>query len=161
FLFYALAAALLAASVGVVSARNIFHSGLLLGAALLSVAGIYLLLGAEFLAAVQVLVYVGGILTLILFAVMLTHGINDKTVRQASEQKGRAFLASLLVFVVMAFALYATPLPESASPAPAADTARVGAVLFTQAVLPFEVLSVLLLVALIGAVIIARRDDTV
>lgn len=155
---YFILTVMIISAVGVVTARNIFRAALLLGLSLLSVAGVYLLLGAEFLAAVQVLIYVGGILLLIIFGVMLTRNISDKSIRQTSDGKLSAFLVSALTFAVMVFGISKTPFPQPADSAVAVDAAGIGRVLLKDNILPFEIASVLLLAALVGAIIIARKE---
>jgi NADH-quinone oxidoreductase subunit J len=147
--FYIFAAALIMSALGVVT---------LLGVALLSVAGLYLLLGAEFLAAVQIIVYIGGILTLIIFAVMFTKDLADKHVRQTNGQMPVAFAISSVIFGVMAYGILKSPLPDRGEAVKIADTASIGRVLFRDYVLAFEVLSIVLLIALAGVIIIAMKE---
>ena len=155
---YILIAITLCSAVGVVTVKNIFHSALLLGLTLLSIAGLYLFLGAEFLAAVQVFVYIGGILTLIIFAIMFTKNLSDKSIRQTNEQKKTAFFVSALILVIMVYGILKTPLPEHVAVLKITDTSSIGRVFFLDYVLAFEILSVILLVALIGAIILARKE---
>lgn len=155
---YILVAIMLFSAVGVVTVKNIFHAALLLGLTLLSIAGLYLLLGSEFLAAVQLFVYIGGILTLIIFAIMFTKNLCDKSIRQANEQKGTAFCVSALILLTMVYAILKTPLPDHAGVLKITDTASIGHVLFLDYVLAFEILSVILLVALMGAIILAKKE---
>ena len=155
---YLLMAASLLAAVGVVTFRNIFHSALALAGTLLGVAGIYLALRADFLAVVQILLYVGAVMTLILFAIMLTHRLGSQAVPQANKQSGPA-LAGLLIFVALLSSLFLKtnwPVSEAAlAPVTALDLAKA---LLGEFVFPFEVVSIVLLAALIGAVVIARKD---
>ncbi len=148
----------LLAAAGVVTVKNIFHSALLLGLALLSIAALYLLMGAEFIAAVQILVYIGGILTLIIFAIMFTKNLSDKCIRQANEQKGTAFFVSALILIIMVYGILKTPLPDHVKVLKISDTASIGRVFFLDYVLAFEILSIILLVALMGAIILARKE---
>jgi len=99
-IFYILAAAILIAALMVVTLRNVFHSALFLVAAFFFVAGIYLMLDAEFLAAVQVLIYVGAITILILFAIMLTHKLHSKSIRQVNEQVLPALIITVLMLAI-------------------------------------------------------------
>jgi NADH:ubiquinone oxidoreductase subunit 6 (subunit J) len=158
YLLYATLAGMILSAVGVVTVRNIFRSALLLGMTLFSIAGIYLLLGAEFIAAVQILVYIGGILTLIIFAIMFTKNLSDKTIRQSNEQKGTAFFISSLILAIMVYGIWKTPMQVQVKVPRVIDTASIGRVLFQHYVLAFEIVSVLLLVALVGAIILARRE---
>ena len=99
-IFYILGAAILIAAFMVVTLRNIFHSALFLVATFFFVAGIYLMLNAEFLAAVQILIYVGAVTILILFAIMLTHKIHSKSIRQVNEQVLPAIIITGLLLVM-------------------------------------------------------------
>lgn len=146
------------AAIGVVTLKNIFHSALLFGLVLLSIAMMYLLLGAEFLAAVQILVYIGGILTLLIFAIMLTKNLADKNIPQANTQKWPAALISGSIFGIMLYGILKTPLPERIVVLKIIDTANIGHIFFQDYVLAFEILSVVLLIALIGAIVIASKE---
>ena len=107
-LFYVLGGIILLSAILVVSLRNVFHSALFLVLAFFIVGGVYLLLGAEFLAAVQVLIYVGAITILILFAIMLTYQIQSKSIRQTNEQGVPAVIISIIFFALTSFALIKT-----------------------------------------------------
>jgi NADH:ubiquinone oxidoreductase subunit 6 (subunit J) len=155
---YILIAIMLFSAVGVVTIKNIFHSALLLGMALLSIAGLYLLLGAEFLAAVQVFVYIGGILTLIIFAIMFTKDLCNREIRQANEQRGTAFFVSASILAAMVYGILKTPLPEHTEAVKITETASMGRIFFVDYVLAFEILSVVLLIALIGAISLAKKE---
>ncbi len=156
---YLLMLASVVAAVGVVTFRNIFHSALALAVTLLGIAGIYVGLGADFIAVVQVLLYVGAVMTLVLFAIMLTHRIGDQTVPQANRQSIPAAL-TLLVFIGLLGTLFLkTKWPAPAQAVPRIDTLALAQALLGEYVLPFEVVSVVLIAALIGAVVIARKDD--
>lgn len=156
--FYATAAALVVFSLCAVTLKNIFHSALSLIAALCGVAVVYLYLGAEFLAVMQILIYVGAIMTLIIFAVMLTVKISDKTLRQHNEQKLVSFLiaASLAVFFITLLRRGA-PFAASSPGQPFALEA-IGRELLGRYMLPFEIMSLILLAALIGAVVVSRHE---
>ncbi|MBI4721656.1 MAG: NADH-quinone oxidoreductase subunit J [Candidatus Stahlbacteria bacterium] len=158
-LFYCIAVITILSAVGVVSARNIFHAGLLLGSTLFSIAGLYLILGTEFLAAVQVLLYVGGILTLILFAIMLTVKLSDKSIKQTSEQKGISICISIVIFGILCGCILKTEMANISKSGIMTTPSDIGKHLFVYEVLPFELLSILLLVALIGAIILARKEE--
>lgn len=107
-IFYILGAAILVAALLVVTLRNIFHSALFLVATFFLVAGIYVMLSAEFLAAVQVLIYVGAVTVLILFAIMLTHKIFAKAVRQVNEQVLPAIIIAGLLLAISIFTIVRT-----------------------------------------------------
>ncbi len=156
--FFVLAFLIVASAIFVVSSKNIFHSAIFLILALFGVAGIFVLLHAHFLAAAQVLIYVGAISVLMIFAVMLTSRIADKQVRHTNEQVGIGLLISGGLLAVILYSLYHTPFTISDQPIAEGAGMTLGRLLLTKFVLPFEVVSVLLLAALIGAIIIARRD---
>jgi len=146
----------LAAALGVVLLPNIFHAALCLAGTLLGVAALYLALGADFIAVIQILLYVGAVMTLVIFAIMLTRRIASEEVPARNKQSLPAFL-SLCGFVALLI-----PLVWKISP-PAEKWARVDALALGKALLgvyvfPFEVVSIVLIAALIGAVTIARKD---
>jgi NADH-quinone oxidoreductase subunit J len=150
---------LIGASLLVVLSRNLFHSVLWLALALVATAGIFLLLHAEFLAAAQVLLYAGGVVTIVVFAIMLTERLVGQTIRQMNRGVGWGAVVAGVVFVSIAAAVLRAPTgPRPVAAAPA-TTAALGRALLTEWVLPFEVLAVLLVAALLGAVYLARTDD--
>jgi NADH-quinone oxidoreductase subunit J len=146
------------AALRVVTTTNVVHGALYLVVTLAMVAGIYLLLAAEFVAWVQIVIYVGAIVVLLLFSLMLTKAPIGREALD-NQQRGIAFLvaagglAGLIVLIQSAFQ-EATPVGLLQT-----TTGQIGESLFSAYVLPFEVISVLLLAALIGAIAIARRDD--
>lgn len=144
----------------VVTNRNLFHSAVFLVFAFVGVAGIYLMLGAEFLAGIQILVYVGAIVTLIVFAIMLSRDLANPAARAFNRQWQVGALITLAVFVVLSIILVRTEWPLS-NAAPAENMiAELGQQMVSiNYVLPFEVVSVLLLVALVGSIIIARERE--
>lgn len=157
-IFYLLSFIIIVSAIYVVTLRNIFHSALFLILALFGVAGIYILLEAEFLAAVQVLIYVGAVAILMIFAIMLTSQLASKKVSQSNEQVTLAvfvcagfLLASLGSLAYSVWRLSDSALPEN-------NTMTIGKLLMTDYVLPFEVVSVVLLAAMIGAIVLARRE---
>ncbi|MEE8442316.1 MAG: NADH-quinone oxidoreductase subunit J [Dehalococcoidia bacterium] len=154
-LFYIAGALALGGAVGVVGTRNIVHAALFLLAALMGVAGVYLLVFAEFLALVQVLIYGGAIVIVVLFALMLTR-LQEFRGAMENPQWPLAALAALALFGVIAAAIIRTGAPkvtERFGP----SIQDIGLSLFTRWAIPFEVASLLLLVALIGAIVIARE----
>jgi NADH:ubiquinone oxidoreductase subunit 6 (subunit J) len=146
----------------VVSLRNIFHCALFLILCLFSVAGIYILLDAEFLAAAQVLIYVGAVAILMVFAVMLTTDLASKRILQTSQNAAVAFVACAMFAIGAMYLIRETRRQGiweySAEKLLPDNVAVVGKFLMTQFMLPFEVVSVLLLAALIGAIVLARRE---
>ncbi len=156
--YYILAAIIIGSGVMVVSMKNIFHSALFLVLCFFGVAGIYILLSAEFIAAVQVLIYVGAITILMIFAIMLTARLYSAQIKQSNEQvvPGLIIVSALLVITI--FALSKTTWKLSSQAPETQTVAEIGKLLMTTYVLPFEIVSVVLLSALIGAIVIARRD---
>ena len=140
----------------VVFARSLIYSAFALLFTFFGVAGLYVLLGADFLAATQLLVYVGGILVLLLFGVMLTHRIYDLDLRSEKTQLGSGLLVAAGIFIVLAAVAFKTEWP-TVERAPAPTTEGIGRLFLGQYLLAFEAASVLLLIALIGAAMIVRR----
>ncbi|MEP0829426.1 MAG: NADH-quinone oxidoreductase subunit J [bacterium] len=160
-IFYILSFVIIVSAIYVVTLRNIFHSALFLILTLFGVAGIYILLHAEFLAAVQVLIYVGAISVLIIFAIMLTSQLASKEIRQTNEQATVAGTIGFAFIIVSLLSLYRTvwKVPNDAAISlPDNNTLTIGRLLMSEYVLPFEVVSVVLLAALIGAVVLARKE---
>jgi len=157
--FYAFAAFTLVSAAIMVVSKNIIHSAVGLLFSLFGVAGIYVLLAADFLAIVQILVYVGGILILLLFGVMLTQRITSVDMRTGTLQLVPAILAVAGVFVILFRVISKTSwniVPEAeAQFSPTAET--IGHLLMKEFLIPFEIVSVFLLVALVGAAFIARK----
>ena len=157
---YGVMAVILLFALGVVTFRNLFHCALCLAAALIGIAVIYVVLQAEYLAAIQILLYVGGVITLIIFAIMLTEHLAGKTVRQNNSQSPLA-IAGLLGFVAMlATVILKTPWPITSTALKAkVSVMGLGKALMGAYVFPFEVISIILIAALIGTVVIAKKDD--
>ena len=156
FAFWSFAALTLGSAAIVVLSRTLIYSAFALLATFFGVAGLYVLLGADFLAATQLLVYVGGILVLLLFGVMLTHKIYDLDLRTETTQLASGLWVAGGLFVVLAAVALKTEWPAQAR-VPAATTAPIGRLFLGEYLLPFEAASVLLLVALMGAAMIVRR----
>jgi len=157
--FYLLAALAVGGGVLVAFGRNIVRSAFALLATFFGVAGLYACLGSDLVAVVQVLVYVGGVLVLILFAVMLTSRISDVNVSNGSRGMVAGIAAVLGVTCCTIWVALRFPVGEQPAPAAVPTTSVVGDALLGPYVLPFEVISVLLLAALIGAVTIARSKE--
>jgi NADH-quinone oxidoreductase subunit J len=163
--FYTIAAFILGFAVLVITARSTVHSVLFLILNFLFVAALYVLLGAQFLAMIQVLVYAGGIVVLYLFVVML---VNLKRPPEAHQDPHRMSklgfgLAAGILIEVIAIAAYGYARPAAAQAAQATlpvtgNTEQVGWMLYTSYLIPFEIASMLLLVAMIGAIILAKRE---
>lgn len=159
--FVLLAVMMLAAAIGVVLFSNIVYSAFLLGGVFISIAGLYLLLNADFVAAAQVLIYVGAINVLILFAIMLVNKREDfKEVSGASLRKGATGLVCVALFVLLGSMVLSTPWAIVTAIPTGAESSIVviGKHFFTDFLLPFELASVFLLMAMVGAIILARRD---
>jgi NADH:ubiquinone oxidoreductase subunit 6 (subunit J) len=157
-LFMVLAAVLLGSSLLVVILRDIIRCGLAMIAAFGALAGIYVMLGAPFVAAAQVIVYIGAIAVLILFAVMLTQAKNAPTRLVFQTQAIPAAIAAIALAVIVALTVTATDWGEVGSRI-ATATDSLARRLFNDYVLPFEIVSVLLLAAVIGGVYLAKRED--
>ncbi len=142
----------LGGGLGMVATRNVVHAALFLLVSLGAVAGIYLLVFAEFLALVQVLIYGGAIIIVLLFAIMLTRSGEYPRISD-NRQWPLAIVAAAAVFGVLAASFLWIGTPDAAADGP--GIRRIGSKLFTDWAVPFEVASLLLLVALIGAIIIA------
>ena len=157
--FWGLAVLLIGSALSVVLTKNLFHSVLWLALSLTATAGIFLALDAEFLAAVQLLLYAGGVITIVVFAIVVTERLVGDRITQVSRRIVLgAVLAGALMLAVLRFVRIAD-LPVE-RPVIAVDVTRVlGQVLLTEFVLPFELLAVLLLVGLLGALYFARPEE--
>ena len=144
---------------GVALSRNILWSAIGLLTALLGVGGIYVLLSADFLAVAQLLIYIGGVLVLILFAVMLTNRIVDVNVSNTSAGLYGGVLIFVAAVPVLLTVALVTPWPRQVLAAAVYSTKPLGYALLTRWLLPFEVASLILLATLIGAIVIARKSD--
>jgi NADH-quinone oxidoreductase subunit J len=138
--------------------RNIVYSTFALLGAFMGVVGLYVLLTADFVAMVQLLVYVGGILVLTIFAVMLTQGIADVTVSNRAVGRVPALAIVVIAGAVMAYAIERTHWHLAAVPQATPTTYGIGNAFLGDYVLPFEVASLVLLAALIGAIVISRHE---
>ena len=158
FLVFAVVGGL--SAIAVVTARNVVHAALYLVVSLLSVAGVYLLLGAEFVAWVQILIYVGAIVILFLFGLMLTKAPIGRDTLD-NQQRGIGALVGVGVFAGLVFLIQeAFPVQDAvAFETVQGSTDVIGQAIFRNYVLPFEAVSFLLLAALIGAIVLARKDD--
>jgi NADH-quinone oxidoreductase subunit J len=156
-IFYLFALLTLVSALFVVTNKNIVHSAFYLLFTFFGVAGIYVLLGSDFVAIVQLIVYVGGILILLLFGVMLTNKITNVEIRTGTINIFSALIGvGLLTGALLAAVLYA-PWKESVPQEAVPTTSILGNLLMNEYVLIFELLGIILLIALIGAASIARR----
>lgn len=169
--FWILSTVILVSAFMVVSLKNIFHCALFLILCLFSVAGIFILLGAEFLAAAQVLIYVGAVAILMIFAIMLTSNLASKKISQSNENVLVSFFITLFfawgVWVLIRLTDDFLVKPDSGlalwrqtrGALPVDNIATLGKYLMTEFMLPFEVVSILLLAAMIGAIVLARKES--
>ncbi len=162
-LFALLSIVTLVSTYRMVVSRLITHAALFMALSFTAVAGIFLLLQAEFVAAIQVLVYAGAITTMVIFAIMLS-GLKD--IKAEAGQKRRLWAKSdPFVIVVgavfaafMSYVYYAANLPAATSTLPMATVQDIGMSLFSHYVIPFEIASVLLLIAMVGAIILTAKE---
>jgi NADH-quinone oxidoreductase subunit J len=157
-IFYFLAAFTLWAGAVVVLGKNIVRAAVALIFSFCGIAALFVLLDADFLAAVQVLIYVGGITILLLFAIMLTSRISVQTVRVINDQ---ALASAVICLGILAGLVYASLKgigPMTGPPTLPETTPFLGRALLTTYVLPFEVVSILLLAAMVGAIVLARKE---
>ena len=158
-LFLIIAALVIASAFWVVFSPNLIHSAVSLLFTLFGTAGLYIFLYADFIAATQVVIYVGGILVLIIFGIMLTNRITSVNISHTSVQRGIGGFAILGVLVVLGLMILNTPWHQAEYIEPAQTTATIGTLLMMEYLLPFEVASLLLLAALIGAAMLSRRAE--
>ena len=151
---------MISAALGVVLIKNVVYSAFLLGATFISAAGLYLLLNADFVATAQVLIYVGAVNVLIIFAIMLVNKRQDfAPMRNAWIRKAATAVVCVGLFALLSTMVLTTPWTLStAVGAGDAAVVEIGKHFFTDYLLPFELASILLLMALVGAVILARRE---
>ncbi len=163
--FYFIAACILGFAVLVVSTKDTVHSVLFLVLDFLFVSALYVMLGAQFLAAIQVLVYAGGIVVLYLFVVMLVNLKRPPEAHQDPHRRsklGFGLAAAVLVEfgIILGYGYMRTPAPVAAAASipVTGNTEQVGWLLYTSYLIPFEIASMLLLVAMIGAIVLAKRE---
>jgi NADH-quinone oxidoreductase subunit J len=156
-IFYLFAAMTVGSAAVVVFASNLIRSAFALLFTFFGVAGLYAFLGADFLAATQMVIYVGGILVLLLFGVMLTHKLYDLNLKSETYQFFPALAVMLAVFSLLVTVMVRARWHADMQSDPVPTTAAIGWLLMNDYVLPFEVASILLLIALIGAAKIVRR----
>ena len=154
--FALVAAVVIGGGLGVVTSRNVAHAAIFLLLSLGAVAGIFILLLAEFLALVQILIYGGAVVIVLLFALMLTRREEFSQIRD-NPQRPLAVVAAVILLAVISAALIGSPTVTQSLERPSIEA--IGTELFTQWAIPFEVASLVLLVALVGAIIIAREAE--
>lgn len=156
--FLVFAVLILGCGVIVVFSRNIVHAGFSLLGTFTGVAGLYALASADFLAAAQILVYVGGVLIIILFAIMLTRGIQAVDVSNPSIGIVPSVFLGLTITVLLGFIAFSFPWRTVPPTETASSVKVIGNALLSRYLIPFEVLSVLLLAALVGSVMLVRKE---
>ena len=157
--FWTLAVVLVGSALAVVLSKNLFHAVLWLALALTGTAGIFLLLDAEFLAAVQLLLYAGGVITVVVFAIVVTERLVGERLSQTSRHlAGGGIVAAALLWLIVR-TIGARPLTMTRPPLAGDVTRMIGESVLTRFVLPFELLGVLMLAAMLGAMYFARPED--
>ena len=157
--FYCLSVVLVGSALAVVLTKNLFHAVLWLALALTSTAGVFLLLDAEFLAAVQLLLYAGGIVTVVVFAILVTERLVGERISQTSRRIAGGAAVSLVLAALIISAVMQGPLTAVRTPMAADLTRQIGDTVLTRFVLPFELLALLMLAGLMGAIYFARPED--
>ena len=157
--FYLIASITIASAYWVVVSSRLIYSAIALLFTLFGIAGLYIFLYADFLAASQVIVYVGGILVLIIFGVMLTSKISDVSFQHSSRNQMAGSFFALGIFALIISVAMRTEWPEFTLTSIEGTTKIIGEMILTEYLLPFEAVSVLLLSALIGAAMLSRRGD--
>lgn len=158
--FWALAVVLVGSALAVVLSKNLFHSVLWLALALTGTAGVFLLLDAEFLAAIQLLLYAGGIVTIVVFAILVTEQLAGERISQTSRRIVPGAIASLALAGVVTATIAQRPLASTRPPIEGDLTRAIGESVLTRFVLPFELLALLMLAAMLGAVYFARSPNS-
>jgi NADH:ubiquinone oxidoreductase subunit 6 (subunit J) len=157
--FWAFAVVLVGSALAVVLSKNLFHSVLWLALALTGTAGVFLLLDAEFLAAVQILLYAGGVVTVVVFAIVVTERLVGTRLSQTNRHVVRGALASAVLMALLLSWIRRAPDVARTDWLVPDVTRELGTTLLTRFILPFELLAVLLLVSLIGASYFARPEE--
>ncbi len=159
FTFWIIVVLTVSSAVMVVQSRNLLYSGYALLITFMGVAGLYIFLWADFMAVVQIILYVGAILILIIFGIMLTNKISTVNISHKSVQRGIGGLVVLGILAALGIMIVNTPWLEVAATEPEQTVNTIGKLLMIEYLLPFEVVSLLLLGALIGATTLSRKDD--
>lgn len=157
-MFYAFAAVTVLCAAGVAFSSNIVYSAFALLGTLFGVAALYVFLAADFVAGAQFLIYIGGVLVLILFAVMLTHRIADVAVSNRAVGRGAALLVVAGVAAVLGRAMWVARWPVVAELPDTPTTHPIGHAFLGPYVLPFELASFVLLAVLVGAIVVSRKE---
>ena len=158
FVFWVVTSVTIISALGVVLSNQLIYSAISLLFTLFGIAGLYVFLWADFMPGIQLLVYVGGILTLIIFGIMLTNKISSARLSQTNMQQGIGSVVSLWLLIVLSLVISKTNWYSASSTEPASTVDKIGTLLMTKHLLAFEGISLLLLGALIGAAILARKE---
>ena len=157
--FWGLSVVLVGSALAVVLTKNLFHAVLWLALALTGTAGVFLLLDAEFLAAVQLLLYAGGIVTVMVFAIVVTERLVGERISQTSRRLTGGGIVAIALASLIVNAVMRRPLPTMRAPMESDLTRLLGETVLTRFVLSFELLALLMLAALMGAIYFARPED--
>ena len=157
--FWSFAVVLAGAGLAVVLSKNLFHSVLWLALALTATAGVFLMLDAEFIAGVQILLYAGGVVTVVVFAIVVTERLVGERLSQTNRGVVSGALVAIALLVVIVNTLMQRELPSTPLPQLSDITRLMGEQVLTTFVLPFELLALLMLVAMLGAIYFARPED--
>jgi len=157
--FWSLAVVLVGSALAVVLSKNLFHSVLWLALALTGTAGVFLLLEAEFLAAVQLLLYAGGVVTIVVFAIVVTERLVGERITQTNRRITAGAVVALAFVAFVVNFISQQPLAATRQPLTADLTRALGEGVLTRFVLPFELFGVLMLAAMLGAIYFARPED--
>ncbi len=158
-LFILIAALTIASAFWVVFSKNLIYSAVALLFTLFGVAGLYVFLYADFIAATQIIVYVGGILVLIIFGVMLTNKIADNRISHSSLPRFMAGMISFFIFILMMTVVFTTTWHTGEVQSSQGTVALIGEMILTDYLLPFEVASLILLAALMGSALLSRKKN--
>jgi len=159
-LFWAVSVVLVGSALAVVLSKNLFHSVLWLALALVGTAGVFLSLDAEFLAAVQLLLYAGGLITVVVFAIVVTERLVGERLSHTSRGVAAGAIVSGALMLVVTGIIFRSSGPAARRPPLQGDITRlIGDAILTHSALAFELLAVLLLAALVGAIYFARPEE--
>ncbi|KIL40623.1 NADH:ubiquinone oxidoreductase subunit J [Gordoniibacillus kamchatkensis] len=159
--FFVFSLVAICGAIFMISLTRVVHMVMALALTFLSLGGIYITLGAEFVGWVQVLIYAGAITILMIFGIMMTrHRGEAETEPQRPWHNGLLLVGAIVLFGILFYVIQnATITPQSAPVDPKDNTLQIGQLLFNQYVIPFEIMSVLLTVAFIGAIVVAKREE--
>jgi NADH-quinone oxidoreductase subunit J len=157
--FSVIALVILTSALQVVKSEDLVRTVFWLALTLIGTACLFVHLDAEFLAAVQILLYTGGVITLMLFGIMLTRRVAGVQILHGSKDKPKALACAIALFGAIVYSIYSDKQTSNAQRSDLAGTEELGQLVLTDLVLPFELLSLLLLAAMVGAIALARKVD--